>query len=355
MRARLIGFATVAALAWTSPVPTGAQQTDSVQAVGDLVNQGFGVVAALRNDIYEAERRLSDLEDSIALSASSRASPLVAPPASNLATQIARHPMVLSSSALCRDAFQELVTQNAPARVDVIASCIEGIRPRARHMSGLECSSLHWVIAPNGQLRLEGHVQGADDFSRLSGKFGIETVATVVQRPFPACAALEALELPMTTNARPSVRLLSNQTRVAFNESLAFEVTTPDFFSYVYVVYLQADGSIVNLTPRTRLLREQHRPNSRIRFGDGVDGRQTYTAAAPPGSEVILAITARSPINSLETLEIGPSGQYALNANGAPLDQLGFLDLLRQGIEEEHSGQGTREISAEVLHITVVP
>ena len=344
----------VAAAAFLASGPGDAQQGEAVQAIGDLVNQGLGAVAAMRDDIYDAERRLSELEETL-LRSSSRSAPNFADGPSPLAAQIARHPLVLTTNGFCKDAFQELIVETLPARPDVISTCIEEMRPRTRHKARLDCATLHWVVAPNGQLRLEGHVSGTEDYAQLAALYGAQTVATVVERPFPACAALEALELPMTSNARPDLRILSDETRVAFSESLAFEVKTPDFFAYVYVVYLQADGSVVNLTPKTRLLREQYRPNSVLRFGDGLEWLQTYTASAPAGSEAIIVVASRSPIDSLDTLEIGPQGQYALRSDGTPLDQSGFLNLLRRGMEQEHSGRGTREISAEVLHITVVP
>ncbi|WP_299967489.1 hypothetical protein [uncultured Roseobacter sp.] len=334
-----------------APLAGAAQQVDAIGNIGALVNQGFGAVSALRADIFDAERRLNELESALTVASPGvgRGEP------SQLATEIARHPLVLTAKPLCKDAFQELVVENVPARVDVIDRCIDDISPRIRYRTALECATLHWVLSGDGQLRLNGYVQGEEDRAQLASTYGAQTVASVTAKPFPACAALEALELPLTSNAKPGVRLLSDKTRVAFKESLAFEVTTPDFFAFVYVVYLQADGSVVNLTPRTRLLREQYRPRSTILFGDGVAGRQLYTASAPAGSEAIIVVTSRSPIDSLDTLEIGPRGQFALAANGAPLDQNGFLGLLSKGMQEEHQGIGSREISAEVLHITVVP
>lgn len=336
------------------PITSGAQQVDAVGNIGALVNQGFGTVSALRADIFDAERRLNEWESSLGSAARPVGAGVQGQP-SRLATDIARHPLVLTAKPLCKDAFQELVVENIPARVNVIDRCIDDITPRIRFDTPLECATLHWVLGADGQLRLQGYVQGEQDRDGLASTYGAQTVAAVTAKPFPACAALEALELPLSSNAKPGLRLLSNKTRVAFNESLAFEVKTPDFYSYVYIVYLQADGAVVNLTPRIGQLRRQHQPGSTILFGDGSSGRQLYTASAPAGSEAIIAVTSRSPIDSLDTLEIGPSGQFALSANGGLLDQAGFLQLLRQGMEEEHQGSGNREISAEVLHITVVP
>lgn len=343
-----------AVMACAVPMVAASQDTRALDSLGDLVNEGRGAVAELLSSINQAERVLSDLEDELFLTGSAPGAAGSAQ-SQQIADQIATHPLVDTASPICKDVFAELVTPTTRANTGAIASCIDELEPRARHNAGFECSSLYWVVAPGGQLRLQGHVQGPEDFRALEAVYGPQTVSGVVERPFPACGALEALELPLTSNTRPKLRLLSNKTRVAFRESLAFEVITPDFYAYVYVVYLQADGSVVNLTPKTRLLREQYNPNSSVRFGDGREGRQTYTASAPAGSEAIIVVTSRSPIDSLDTLEIGRNGQFALATDGALLDQGSFLALLQQGMVEEHKGVGKREISAEVLHITVVP
>lgn len=187
-------------------------------------------------------------------------------------------------------------------------------------------------------------------------------VSDIKVRPWPVCEALLSLTEPLGASDRPKVHLLSDATEVAFGQSLAFEVTTPNFPAFVYLVYLQADGSVVNLVPRVGPIRKQYPPHSVLTFGDGKDGRQRFTAVAPAGAEAIIAIAARSPIFQLEELENSDDGgQYTLPEWSMPDGDEGmgdrqFLTALRAGMEERPEADENvlaREISADVLHITI--
>ena len=224
----------------------------------------------------------------------------------------------------------------------------------------LDCSTLNWTADSSGRIFLKGYVKSAEDVAFLKVKYGEGSVLGVEERPWPVCGALDALTLPMTSEQKPTVRMFAARETLNFNDSLAFEVTTPPFPAFIYIAYLQADGSVVNLTPRRGVFRKQHAPNSRLIFGDGRDGRQTYTASAPAGAEVILAIAARSPIEELESLETGADGQYR-KSNGANnlIDQDSYITLLKRSLSEFDSlpeqRRGPREASAEIIHLTIMP
>lgn len=279
----------------------------------------------------------------------------------DLATQVGRHGALASAQGVCRDNLlavaQPAYRADALGRLPELLACADQIQPQARVDLPFECAALFWTTDAGGALKLTGHVQEPADLDALRARYGQTLTRNVVARPFPVCSALEALELPLTAQSKPSIRLLSGQLRVAYNDSLAFELVTPDFYAFVYLAYLQADGTVVNLLPRRSVLRDQHPPFTVLRFGDGQQGRQTYTASAPAGTEAIIGIASRSPITALENLEVGATGRYAQqDASGRILDQALFLELLNQSIDERFdTTQGQREISAEVLHLTVVP
>ena len=342
--------------------PLTAQQNDQVTEIRSLINTARGDLARMRDLIYTTERQLTDWEASLGRGATRSATQSNGARSADyqaLARQISQHPLVFQTDARCQDDLRALalprISQGTAPGPGYLAACAGQAEPRIRLNEPLDCASLFWEVTSAGQLVLKGHVKTADDLEYLEAKFGPATIGSVVERPRPVCQALEALELPMSSDLRPAVRMLSNKTRIAFSESLAFEVTTPDFFSFVYLAYLQADGSVVNLLPRRALMRTQYPPNTRLRFGDGLEGRQTYTASAPAGTEAIIAIASRSPIQELEDLESGAAGQYAQTGLG-PVDQALFLDLLKASLNDEvESGRGMREISAEIVHLTVVP
>lgn len=356
----------LAALALCNTSPAVAQESEDLREVWTLVNEANRQVLDMQDAIEEIEGKLSAWETSMRRASNTGSvRPLLSRDASDglstLADQVARHPSVSIAEGTCRDDLravgQDDLLDSALARLPQLNDCAETIAPRVRIDLPYECASLFWRVGGDGGLTLTGHVQDPGDLAELQTRFGPALTEDVVARPFPVCSALEALELPLTSNKKPAIRMLSGKSRVPFNDSLAFEVVTPDFYAFVYLAYLQADGTVVNLLPRRSFIRKQHPPRTVLRFGDGQEGRQTYTATAPAGTEAIIGIASRSPIDVLEDLEQGASGQYPpRDAQGRVLDQTVFLDLLNSSLDEEYErGAGQREISAEVLHLTVVP
>lgn len=179
-------------------------------------------------------------------------------------------------------------------------------------------------------------------------------------RPWPVCAAMKTLQEPLLAEWKPRLRKLDGQESVAFGDSLAFEVNTAKYPSFLYMVYLQADGSVVNLVTRGGPTRQQHQPGRTLVFGDGQQGRQTYTATAPAGPEAVIAISSRSPIFELEALEDTHTGQFTISgvlpkdAEGAtPEDQV-FLTILSEALgAQPEPGNLKRSISADILHLTI--
>lgn len=333
-----------------------AQQPDAVREINGLVNEAFGELSHVRDTIYKTRRRLSEWEADLARGAVQPASNLGASVSGGaVAQQIAAHPMISNATRDCQDELRALGMPDQFADPVRALACARNLSPRIRFPVEMECASLFWTTGASGQLRLTGHVQSGKDRQALSKRFSPEILATVKEVPYPACAAVTALEIPMTSDLKPEVRMLSNQTRIPFNESLAFEVVTPDFYAFLYLVYLQADGSVVNLLPKRGLMRAQHAPNTQLLFGDGRDGRRTFTATAPAGAEAIVALASRSPIDLLDDLEQGAAGQYAQNGS-QPLTQPQFLKILDLAANQTvQNSTERREISAEVLYLNVIP
>lgn len=182
-------------------------------------------------------------------------------------------------------------------------------------------------------------------------------------RPWPVCEALMTTKDLIASHDKPHIRLLSGQESVALGGSLAFEVTTPNYPAFLYLAYLQSDGSVVNLAPRIGILRKQYQPGTKLLFGDGADGRQTFSAQLPLGNEAIIAISSRSPISQLEDLEVeGEGGQFTLPAweaaksDGKPVADRLYLTAIRAGLAEQPDTDErvlARELSADVLHLTI--
>lgn len=207
---------------------------------------------------------------------------------------------------------------------------------------------------------LTGFVGTADELAALRKEFGPERTASVSVRPWPVCEALLTLNEPLHAASRPQIAMLGGTDRVAFGGNLGFTVTTPNFPSFLYVVYLQADGTVVNLVPRRGPIREQLAPGTVLRFGDGAEGRQRFRASPPAGTEAVIAIAARSPMQQLEDLESGGNAQFRLVASEAgaaaaePANDRLYLSQLRTAMAEKiKTDVLEREVTAGIMHLTV--
>ncbi|MEM8811224.1 MAG: DUF4384 domain-containing protein [Pseudomonadota bacterium] len=238
-----------------------------------------------------------------------------------------------------------------------------GLTPRApESLVGAEtCASLYVkgmrLVPGKGQQQVVGGfvpTEGAR--RRLAEKLGAETIQDVAVRPWPVCEALLTLDEPLADPQRPTIRMFAGRSEFAFGDFMGFRVTTPEFPSYLYLVYLQSDGSVVNLLPRQGAVRRLRPPNTVLTFGDGRAGRQTFEAGPPVGSEAIVALAARSPIAELEALERPGDGQFRMT--GASLesgaDDRLYLSILRTGLAStpDPSTLG-RVVSADVAFIRI--
>ena len=231
------------------------------------------------------------------------------------------------------------------------------------------CGSVAESRAGGGRTRLSGFVESVADLKLLTAlNASGETELSV--RPWPICEALLTLREPLAAPSRPTVEFLKGDGAFRIGEAMGFRVTTPNFPSFLYLVYLQSDGTVVNLVPRGGPMRRQMPAGTTLVFGDGKDGRQTFRAAEPIGSEAIVAIAARSPLAQLEELEKA-GGQFRLSAASRRDDADEWLDdepkvaspkadarlylsILRAAMAENPQTQAlARETTADVAYVSI--
>jgi len=195
----------------------------------------------------------------------------------------------------------------------------------------------------------------------------------VVLRPWPVCEVLQTLRAPLAAARRPRVTLVGGDRTLRVGEAFAIQVTPPTVRSYVYVIYIEDDGTVVNLLPKRGVLRAQVDIDSPpLIFGDGVGGRPRFRvtplrsvdahgrARAPGdperGHEAIIVIAAQAPIEELE--DGSPVYAKAVAAGVAsdagPPDRL-LLSKLRDITTRVAQGaEKPREVAADVLHLRIV-
>ena len=116
----------------------------------------------------------------------------------------------------------------------------------------------------------------------------------VALRPWPQCEALMTIEKPLAQASTPAISLPKSSYRA--EETLAFDVAMADFQGYLHVAYIQADGNVVNLVESDALTLSTLPPQTRLTFGDGLEGRPKFTISAPFGNEMIVALASKSPL-----------------------------------------------------------
>jgi len=262
---------------------------------------------------------------------------------------LAEHPLVRGMDTECQAAFSKLSDPQSRATAE---GCVDRAPIGQPLPSGMDCARLTVEAGLTG-LELEGYVSTDQDLALLSETYGVMVTRGVSVRPYPVCRALDTLGFTNTMEPTPEIQLLSRAKSVAIGESLAFEVITPKVPSFLYLVYLQSNDTVVNLLPKIGVMRTQHSPRTRLRFGDGIEDPRVFTASLPTGPEAIVAISARSPLDWLDSFESGPSGQF-FGADNRLASRAEFLDRLDGALKDfKERPNGNREISYDLLYLVI--
>jgi len=143
---------------------------------------------------------------------------------------------------------------------------------------------------------LSGYVASDDDLDLVkavvAGMPG--ALGDVILAPWPQCEALETLEKQLGVSDRPVIDI-GRTTELRSGDTLNIRIRAPNQISYLYVAYIQADGSVVALAQPTGVVPQPMLPGQTLTFGTG-QGARRFTITPPFGREMIVAIASRSPL-----------------------------------------------------------
>jgi hypothetical protein len=169
----------------------------------------------------------------------------------------------------------------------------------ATPISDLTLSCSHLAIETRGdQSVLSGYVATDDDLEKLQSMVASvpkTSIGNVFVAPWPQCEALQTLEKPLAAANRPTIDIGSSA-ELHGGDQLKIQVRSPAQISYLYVSYIQADGSVVHLVQPSGLVPQPTLPNQTLVFGSGEGGKPKFTVSPPFGREMIIAIASRSPL-----------------------------------------------------------
>jgi len=145
---------------------------------------------------------------------------------------------------------------------------------------------------------LSGYVASDDDLKRvrlIAASVPRTSLGNVLVAPWPQCEALQTLEKPLQIADRPIVDV-GRSAELRAGDALRIQVTSPTQISYLYVSYVQADGSVVHLVQPSAPVPQPTLPRQTLVFGGGEEGKPKFTIGPPFGREMIIAIASRSPL-----------------------------------------------------------
>jgi hypothetical protein len=194
------------------------------------------------------------------------------------------------------------------------------------------------VVTSGTKKSVEGFVASSADEARvdawIASKGGQYARGAVVVAPWPQCELLQTLEQPLKKQDRPGISA-GTATKFLKGDTFAVRVKAPGYASYIYIAYLQADGTVVHLE-QSGFQGGQVAPGQALVYGDGAAGRAKFTIGPPYGNEMVVVLSSKSPLFS--------------GALPTTQDDRVFLSALRRAlIHKVDASKGDRDVSAAVL------
>jgi hypothetical protein len=240
-----------------------------------------------------------------------------------------------------------------PQTIDVVPSptpkptVAEAISPPLRQaiphlnagLADLQSLSCAKVTVQTGKNRnvINGFVGSDADLglvARIAADVPNTSIGDLFVAPWPQCEALQTLDKQLSAAGQPKIDI-GPRNELRRGDPLRIEIKSPPQISYLYIAYIQADGSVVNLAQPEGIVARPVLPNRTFVFGDGNEGRSKFTVNEPFGREMIIAIASRSPLFEKDL----PAQQTERE----------YLSALRRAlIYKSSAGMPNREITASI-------
>jgi hypothetical protein len=202
----------------------------------------------------------------------------------------------------------EPIVQPEPTPPPVAKPDLAAIRARVETLlPGLDCAYVASRLADDDTLHLDGFVSKPEDLTRLRSNItkieGSEVIRTDLGvQPWPFCEILRVLT-PLTpaglsAEGGPRLNLNNADQRYRTGEKLVVTATMGSAFEgYLYVDYIDSDGSVVHLLPSPRKKANHILPGQEIVLGalDATDasGDFVYEIQPPLGPGMVVAFASR--------------------------------------------------------------
>jgi hypothetical protein len=198
--------------------------------------------------------------------------------------------------------------QNEPSAIE------PGLLQLRQLSNDFSCATLSFSVLPDTSLEISGFVSNDSDYALLSEKAAQYASAfpNIIDRVdvlgWPFCQARQILSSSTGAgNTSPIIRPLNHSTVYSGGEELQLELTAGLSGGYLYVDFLQHDGTVIHLLPFEGNAQNALQANERVTIGAG-DVR--YELAAPYGTEMIYVIQTKEPLFDSLRSEVEPADVY---------------------------------------------
>jgi hypothetical protein len=200
-----------------------------------------------------------------------------------------------------------------PVVVPPVATVQKQVTARVQEV---RCARIDSSINSKQVVQLRGFAGSASDLAKLESDLlimpGVRRVdSKVMLYPWPQCEVFlnfaDALKTPRGLKAK-----LRGASAHAFaaGDSLAIEVVTPAYPTYLYVTYLQASGDAANLYWPEGKFPKALPPNTKMTLGGGAGGEPVYRITPPFGDEIVVVVASASPLFADELPDTSTSRDY---------------------------------------------
>ena len=199
-----------------------------------------------------------------------------------------------------------------PVAVPPVATVQAQVAARAGEV---RCARIDTKVGTNRIAQLRGFAGSAADLAKLEADVaalpGVRRVdSKVTLYPWPQCEVFLNFAGPLKTPRGLAAKLRGASARTfAAGDSLAIEVVTPAYPSYLYVTYLQASGDAANLYWPEGKFPKALPPNTRMTFGGG-GNEPVYRITPPFGDEIVVVVASASPLFPDELPDTATSRDY---------------------------------------------
>lgn len=161
-------------------------------------------------------------------------------------------------------------------------------------LDNVRCSKLS-VEVRDGRHVVSGFVGYAADLARIRASLTGKPVDLDVQlAPWPQCEVLLTMADILNVTGGPEIAM-SGRDAFFEGEKLLIDITTPGYASYVYLSYIQADGSVIHLDQPRAPVPTPHPAYQTVSIGNGDNGPR-FSVSPPYGREMIIVLAAKSPL-----------------------------------------------------------